>query len=30
MPITCLPTEAELAAEIQRSRALIEGRGGQR
>jgi len=28
--VTCLPTEAELAAEIQRSRALIEGRGGQR
>jgi len=27
--VTCLPTEAELAAEIQRSRALIEGRGGQ-
>ena len=26
--VTCLPTEAELAAEIQRSRALIEGRGG--
>ncbi len=25
--VTCLPTEAELAAEIQRSRAQIEGRG---
>ena len=28
--VTCLPTEAELAAEIQRTRALIEGRRGQR
>ena len=28
--VTCLPTEAELAAEIQRTRARIEGRGGQK